>query len=46
VRGRDLGGFVLSNQGEQSGRIFAQWAIVYFGQLIQSYIHKYPTFLG
>jgi hypothetical protein len=27
---------VQSNQGEQIGRIFAHWAVVYFGQFLKS----------
>jgi hypothetical protein len=32
-------------QGDQIGRIFDHWVIVYFGQLFENY-HSSPTFLG
>jgi hypothetical protein len=34
------------NQGELIGRIFAYWAIVYFGQYFDNYVPKSSTFLG
>jgi hypothetical protein len=34
-----------NRQGGQIGRIFAQWAIVYFGLFFENYIEQ-PTFLG
>jgi hypothetical protein len=33
------------NQGDQIGRIFAYWAIVYFGQFYENY-KRIPNFLG
>jgi hypothetical protein len=29
---------LAQNQGDQIGRIFAYWAIVYLGQIFESYI--------
>jgi hypothetical protein len=33
----------LHCQGDQIGRIFAQWMIVFFGQFSKE-LHKWPTF--
>jgi hypothetical protein len=34
---------VLTNQGDQIGRIFADWAAVYFGQFIENF-KSYPNY--
>jgi phosphatidate phosphatase APP1 len=35
----------VGDQGDQIGRIFTYCVVVYFGQLLENYIQKYPTFL-
>jgi hypothetical protein len=41
---------IWSRQGDQIGRVFAHWAIAYFGQLLTLgffiHIHKWPRLLG
>jgi hypothetical protein len=35
----------IQKQGDQIGRIFAQWAIVYFGQFLSNFRYS-PIFMG